>query len=174
MSSFLNHLESLAIGISKPAALIGVLGLLMIAVITIATVVARSVFNAPLVWGHDVASLIIIVVVATCFPTGVMQRKHVAIEFLGAALGPRGERVLNTFAALITTIAMVVIAWQVTKLAGQEAAMRGSTIVARIPTAPVWWLAAGIVWLSVPMQLLVTFQAAVGRNAANQSAGGEV
>ncbi|WP_323037627.1 TRAP transporter small permease [Pararhodobacter sp.] len=163
MSRLLDRLQRLGIQISKPTAIIGVLGLLMIAIITILTVTARAVFNHPIVWGHDVASLIIIVVVATCFPTGVMLRKHVAIEFLGSALGPKGARVLDFFGALVTAFALTVLAWQMSVIADQETAYNSTTVVTRIPTGPVWWLASIIVWVSVPLQFVVTFQILTGK-----------
>lgn len=163
MSNTVDRLYQLAKQISKPTAIIGVLGLLMIALITIVSVTARAVFSYPIIWGHDIASLIIIIVVATCFPTGVMLRKHVAIEFLGAGLGPKWAKRLDTFGALVTTIALGFVAWQMSVLAGQEVAYNTSTIVAQIPTGPVWWAAAIIVWVSVPMQLIVTLHIATGK-----------
>jgi len=163
MSSSIDRLHTLATRISKPTAIIGVLGLFMIAVITIVSVTARAVFSYPIVWGHDIASLIIIIVVATCFPTGVMLRKHVAIEFLGHALGRKWSQRLDFFGALVTAIALTVLAWQMTVIAGQEVAYNTSTIVARIPTGPVWWLAAVIVWITVPMQFIVTLYIAAGK-----------
>lgn len=162
MLRILDRLQQLGIQISKPTAIIGVLGLFLIAVITIATVVARAVFNYPLIWGHDLASLIIIVVVATCFPTGVMLRKHVAIEFLGDGLGAKWYRRLDFFGALVTAIALAVLAWQMSVIADQETAYNSSTIVARIPTGPVWWLASILVWASVPLQFIVTFHILTG------------
>jgi len=163
MSSTIDRLYKLANQISKPTAIIGVLGLFMIAAITIISVTARAVFSYPIIWGLDIAGLIIIIVVATCFPTGVMLRKHVAIEFLGGALGHKWSQRLDFFGALVTGIALTVLAWQMTVLAGQEVAYNTSTIVARIPTGPVWWLAAIIVWVSVPMQFIVAFRIAAGK-----------
>lgn len=163
MSSTIDRLHQLCTRISKPTAIIGVLGLFMIAAITIVSVVARAVFSYPIIWGHDIASLIIIIVVATCFPTGVMLRKHVAIEFLGAGLGPKWSQRLDFFGALVTAIALTFLAWQMTVIAGQEVAYNTSTIVARIPTGPVWWLAAIIVWVTVPMQFIVTLWIASGK-----------
>jgi len=160
-----DRLERLSIGLSRPTALIGILGLMLIALITVASVVARAVFNYPLIWAHDASSLLIIIIVATCFPTGVMLRKHVAIEFLGGALGSRAHRWLTAFGALVTSAALAVLAWQMTVIAGQETAGHASTVVARIPTGPLWWLAAVIVWVSVPMQGLVTLLIITGKVA---------
>ena len=160
MFPIIDRLQSLGMQISKPTAIIGVLGLFLIAIITVLSVTARAVFNSQIIWGHDVASLIIIIVVATCFPTGVMLRKHVAIEFLGAGLGPKWTRYLDTFGALVTAIALTFLVWQMTVIAEQETAYNTSTIVTRIPTGPVWWLAAIIVWVSVPLQFIVTARVA--------------
>lgn len=163
MSALLDRLEIFADRLSKPTAIVGILGLLLIALITIATVIARAVFNYPIVWGHDAASLIVIVLVAACFPAGVMQRKHIAIEFLNPVVGQTGQRILGAMAAVFTAVALTVVAWQVTVVAGEETAARATTIVARIPTGPAWWIAAAVVWAAVPMQIIVTFQAAAGR-----------
>lgn len=163
MSSIIDRLHLLCTRISKPTAIIGVLGLFMIAIITIISVTAREVFSYPIIWGLDIAGLIIIIVVATCFPTGVMLRKHVAIEFLGAALGRKWTQRLDFFGALVTAIALTVLAWQMTVVAGQEVAYNTSTIVVRIPTGPVWWLAAVIVWVTVPMQFIVALYIASGK-----------
>ncbi|WP_341864212.1 TRAP transporter small permease [Gymnodinialimonas sp. 57CJ19] len=162
MSRIVDTLHRVVTQISKPTAIIGILGLLAIACVTLASVTARAVFNSAIVWAHDAASLIIIIVVATCFPTGVLLRKHVAIEFLGGALGPRWTRILDTFGAVITTVALAVLAWQMTVIAGQEVAYNSTTTVARIPTGPVWWAAAIIVCVSVPMQVIVTLRIAAG------------
>ncbi len=162
MSRFIDRLQTLGEQISKPTAIIGVLGLLMIALVTIATVVARAVFNYPIIWGHDFATLVIIIVVATCFPTGVMLRKHVAIEFLGNALGGKWSRRLDFFGALVTSAALSVLAWRMTVIAQEETAYNTSTIVAQIPTGPVWWLAAILVWASVPLQFIVTLHIIAG------------
>lgn len=162
MPRIIERAQSFGLLISKPTAIVGVLGLLMIATVTIMSVVARAVFNAPLVWGHDLSTLIIIIVVATCFPTGVMLRKHIAIEFLGSALGPRGQRILDTLGALVTAVALTGLAWQMTVVASEETAYKTTTIVTRIPMWPVWWTAAALVWASVPLQLVVLLNVALG------------
>ena len=65
---------------------------------------------------------------------------------------------------VILTIALGFVAWQMSVLAGQEVAYKTSTIVVRIPTGPVWWVAAIIVWISVPMQAIVTLHIASGKH----------
>ncbi len=155
--SLLLRAERWSEAISKPTAIIGVAFLLVASSLTIADVFSRWVFSKPLIFIHDLFGLSIILVVAATFPTGVLQRKHVAIDFFGTWLGRRASRVLDSFAALMTAVFLAVVAWQVTDVAINKAAINDYTYVLRIPTAPVWWFAAIIIWISVPMQIVVFF-----------------
>ena len=141
--------------ISKPTAIIGVVFLLLASGLTITDVVSRWIFSKPLIFIHDLFGLSIILVVAATFPTGVLQRKHVAIQFFGTWLGRHASRVLDAFAALLTAVFLAVVAWQVTEVAINKASINDYTYVLRVPTAPVWWFAAIIIWISVPMQIVV-------------------
>jgi len=155
--SLLLRAERLSEAVSKPTAIIGVIFLLAASGLTIADVVSRWAFGKPLIFIHDLFGLSIILVVAATFPTGVLQRKHVAIQFFGTWLGRHASRRLDAFAALMTAIFLAVVAWQVTLVAMDKAAINDFTYVLRLPTAPVWWFAAIIIWISVPMQVVVFF-----------------
>lgn len=166
--SLLLRAERLSIAISKPTAIIGVIFLLAASGLTIADVFSRWVLGKPLIFIHDLFGLSIILVVAATFPTGVLQRKHVAIQFFGTWLGRHASRVLDSFAALMTAIFLAVVAWQVTEVAITKGEINDYTYVLRIPTAPVWWFAAIIIWISVPMQIVVFFlQLTSGKTSHN-------
>ena len=150
--------DRLAEAVSKPTALIGVSGLLIIAILTIVDVLSRTMTGTPFIGMHDLFGLVIIIVVATSFPTGVLLRKHVAIEFLGKGLGSRAHRYLDFFGALVLTFFLIIIAWQVTDFAWDKMMANEYTFVLQWKTAPAWWIAAAIIWLSVPMQILVTLR----------------
>ncbi|WP_204114506.1 TRAP transporter small permease [Shimia biformata] len=154
-NSRLNQLVAAANWISKPTALIGILALLGIAILTIANVLGRWLLNQPLIGIHDLFGLAIVIVVAACFPTGVMQRRHVSIKFLGLALGPKATRVLDSVAALVLAVFLAIIAWQVTVEAIEKTSSGEYTLVLKLLTGPVWWAASLILWISVPMQLVV-------------------
>ena len=154
--------------ISKPTAIVGLLALLSVAVLTIINVLARWLLDQPLVGVHDLYGLVIVVVVAACFPTGVMQRKHVAIRFLGPALGRNATRWLDTFGALMTMVLLGIIAWQVTDEALTKIETGEYTLVLKIATAPVWFAAAIILWISVPMQAVVTINTAADKDSKSE------
>ncbi|WP_313137406.1 TRAP transporter small permease [Paracoccus jeotgali] len=154
-NNLLLRVEKWSEAISKPTAIIGVAFLLLASGLTIADVVSRWLFGKPLIFVPDLFGLSIILVVAATFPTGVLQRKHVAIDFFGTWLGRHASRILDSLAALATALFLAVLAWQVTEVAISKAAENDYTYVMRLPTAPVWWLAAIIIWISVPMQFIV-------------------
>ena len=168
MLEVLRQAHRVANWISKPAALLGVLALLGVAGLTIANILGRWLLNAPIIGTHDLFGLVIIIVVAACFPTGVMQRKHVAIQFLGAGLGPKAGRAFDTFAAFLTAAFLAIIAWQLTIDAIDRMQSGEYTLVLKIATAPVWLVAAIAVWVSVPMQLVVTAMLATGLEQGEQ------
>ncbi|WP_281982490.1 TRAP transporter small permease [Thalassorhabdomicrobium marinisediminis] len=161
--------ERLSEMISKPTAIIGVAFLLVASGLTIADVVSRWVFSKPLIFVHDLFGLSIILVVAATFPTGVLQRKHVAIQFFGTWMGRHASRILDSFAALMTAVFLAVVAWQVTDVAMTKAEINDYTYVLRLPTAPVWWAAAIIIWISVPMQVVVFFLRLLGADTPKTS-----
>lgn len=167
--SLLLRAERWSEAISKPTAIVGVAFLLIASGLTIADVFSRWVFSKPLIFVHDLFGLSIILVVAATFPTGVLQRKHVAIEFFGSWLGRHASRVLDSLAALLTAIFLAVVAWQVTDVALSKAATNDYTYVLRLPTAPVWMFAAAIIWISVPMQVLVFLLQAFGIRQPNSA-----
>ena len=141
--------------ISKPTALVGVLGLLGVAILTIANVLGRWLLDSPFIGIHDLFGLVVIFVVAACFPTGVMQRKHVAIRFLGAGLGPNATRILDSIDALTTAGFLALIAWQVSIEAVNKMSTGEYTLVMKLSTGPIWVIASIVLWVSVPMQLVV-------------------
>lgn len=167
--SLLLRAERWSEAISKPTAIVGVAFLLVASGLTIADVFSRWVFSKPLIFVHDLFGLSIILVVAATFPTGVLQRKHVAIQFFGTWVGRHASRVLDSLAALLTAVFLAVVAWQVTDVAMNKAAINDYTYVLRIPTAPVWWFAAIIIWISVPMQLVVFLLRLLGQEAQKPS-----
>src|SRR6266850_485402 len=64
-------------------------------------------------------------------------------------------RVLDAFAALAALAVIGAMAWQFTVFAGKIARVGETTWILKIPTAPFWYVVAGILWLAVAVQLIV-------------------
>lgn len=68
-------------------ALLGFAGLLLLAVMTSLDALLRSAFSAPLHGVNDVSAVVMAVVIASCIPANLAQRRNIAVEVLGASPG---------------------------------------------------------------------------------------
>lgn len=152
---------------TRRVAFIGLLGLLSVAIVIMVDVLLRWIFLAPIMGFEEVASLLYAVVVATCFPAGLIQGHNITIRFLGKGLGPRIELWLESFGTLLTLVFFFLVAWQIGDVAYDEMIHDRTTLTLRMPTAPWWWVVATVLTLCLPVQVMVTViafvRAATGR-----------
>lgn len=130
---------------------------MVLAAMTLADGLMRWLANSPIEGVRDAGALIVAVAVACCLPVGLMERSNVTIRLGGALLGPRAGRVLDALAALAVGAVIGALAWQFTVFAGKIARAGETTWILKIPTAPFWYVVAGILWLAVLVQLIVIF-----------------
>ena len=112
MDRLVDSLERATIRATRVIALIGLAALLILAIITMADVGMRWLFNSPLEVVADTNRLMVAIVIATFFPMAIAERHHVTIRFLGTALGPRASAWLDLFGSVFTTAFFAVLAWQ--------------------------------------------------------------
>lgn len=163
------RLEHFVREFSKWLALLGLLGLVALALVTIADVMMRWLFASPIDGVSDLYRLIIAVVVASFFPSAFAERSHIAIHFLSAILRTRGRRIMAAFAALVTFGYACVLAWQLVRYTGEVYATGETTWLLGISVTPWWMAATAFIVLCVPVQLVVFMVEASGRagDAAN-------
>lgn len=90
-------------------ALIGFASLVAICLVTMYDGLARYV-GLPRVPGfRDFGEVIFAVLIASCFPIGLLRNQNIAITFLGAALGRRANAILNLFAAVLVLAGFLII-----------------------------------------------------------------
>lgn len=139
-------------------ALIGFAGLVVICLVTMYDGLARYL-GFPRVYGlRDFGEVIFAVLIACCFPIGLLRNQNIAITFLGQGLGKRfGQgptRWLNLFAAILTLVAFVMITSALIDRAaglGNRTTRTGVMIV-----APWVWATTIILCLAVVIQVWVT------------------
>ncbi|MGX1096273.1 TRAP transporter small permease [Amorphus sp. MBR-141] len=150
-----DEIESRLSRVSRASGIVGIGGLLLVAVLTVADILARWLLGAPLAGIDDVTKLAIIVVISACFSAGLFERRQIQIRFLGALLGRHASAVLDAFAALATTLMFVLITWQMGVYAGEVTQSGETTFLLRIPVGPIWWAATIFFGLCVPLQAVV-------------------
>lgn len=149
-------LEAQAKKIAYSIAIIGLLCLVALAIATVADVLMRWLFNSPIHGVHDLYKLVIAVVVGSFFPLALTERHHIAIRFLGSAVGGRVNHWLNNFANFALLAFLVVMAWQLVIYVFELADTGETTWILQWSVAPWWGVATACVILSIPIQFLVT------------------
>ncbi len=152
----LEEIERRLSHVSRITGGVGVCGLLVVAVLTVADILARWLANAPLAGVDDISKLTIIVVIAACFSAGLFERRQIQIQFLGSALGARASAIFDAFGAIATTVMFALMTWQVAIYAADVTSTGETTFLLRIPVGPVWWIATILLAACIPMQAIVS------------------
>ena len=151
----LQRLERIGLGATRALSVAGLLLLMALAAMTLADGLLRWLANRPIEGVRDLGAVIVAVAVCCCIPVGLMERANISIRVAKDLLGERASRVLEAFAALAALVVIGAMAWQFTVYAGKIARVGETTWILKIPTAPFWYLVAGILWLAVAVQLIV-------------------
>lgn len=83
-------------------------------------VLLRHVFNAPLLWGNEVSSLILLIVFFACLPLCTVRRGHVRMGLLYDRFPKHIQRVADVLAGLAGILLTGALAYQ-SILSGHEA-----------------------------------------------------
>jgi TRAP-type C4-dicarboxylate transport system permease small subunit len=151
----LQRLERIGLGATRALSVAGLLLLMALAAMTLADGLLRWLANRPIEGVRDLGAVIVAVAVCCCIPVGLMERANISIRVAKDLLGEHASRVLDAFAALAALAVIGAMAWEFTVYAGKIARVGETTWILKIPTAPFWYLVAGILWLAVAVQLIV-------------------
>lgn len=150
-------LESRIIGWTRVVSLIGLVGLLMLAAMTVAEALLRWLLDFPMLGIADVSTLVITVAVASCFPLVFAERRNITVRLVGNLLGPRIFMLLEAFGYLVSIGIFCLMVWQLWIVTDVVAASNETTVVVRLPIAP-WYRAATLLLaLCVPVQVVVFY-----------------
>ena len=151
---FVFRLESRITRWTRAIAVVGFVALLVVSLTTMLDVLLRWVANAPIKGLHDINGLAIAIVIASCFPLVVAERRNISIRFLGEALGVRASRWLEALGSGMLLAFVAAIGWQLALYTAGLAEAGRTTWHLRIPVTPYWAVAAGVVLLCIPAQAI--------------------
>jgi TRAP-type C4-dicarboxylate transport system permease small subunit len=151
----LTALERRARGFCKWLALLGLVGLVALAFLSIADVLMRWLFSSPIDGVSDVYRLLIAIVVASFFPASFAERGHISIHFLAAIMPRRGHKALTVLAATVTLAFTVVLGWQFILYCREVYSAGETTWLLGLNVTPWWAVATAFLLLCIPIQLIV-------------------
>jgi TRAP-type C4-dicarboxylate transport system permease small subunit len=171
MKAWSDRPESRDNPVARFCALFGMLALVAFALMTIADVLMRWLFNSPINGVADTGPLIVAIVAAAFFPISLAGRHHVSIGFLGGLLGPRATVWLEAFASLVTWVFFILLAWQIVRYTVELRQLGQTTWVVQIPIAPWWVVVSFFIVVCIAVQVSVVIAAFF--RAKNWRDGGE-
>jgi TRAP-type C4-dicarboxylate transport system permease small subunit len=125
--------------------------LLVISIATLADVLLRWLFSAPIHGFYDFAALTTALACSACFPGLIARRGNISIRFAGRLLGPRATRALDTFGALLTAVFFAAMAWQYVRFTAEVMRAGERLPILQVVVWP-WW---SIVTLMIAATALV-------------------
>lgn len=143
--------------LTQTVAIIGFVGLVVMALLIFYDGAARWL-GAPRISGFaDFGEVIFPLVIASCFPAGLLRQTNVTVRVTGKLAGPRVNAALEFLAALITLIFFAILVWQFVLLTAKYGAAGRTTRTIGVPLAPWWWGTTAIMALCIPVQVVVTW-----------------
>ena len=159
MSSF-EQIDRALKRFTRMIALIGLVGLLTLALATVLDVMLRWIFNSPIVGLNDTYSLFAALIIASCLPLCIYRRGTITIRFVGNIFGPRARNILDVFGGLVSLIIFSIMAWQLWRYTDQLARDGETTWVLNWPVSPWWRLVSILIIICVPVTLITVIQSA--------------
>lgn len=138
-------------------ALVGLVGLVAVALVTIADVLMRWLLSMPVDGVSEISRLVVAVSIASFFPMALAERHHISIEFLGAALGPRARLWIDALAHLVTSVFFMVLGWQFILYTLEIGESGETTWLLAWVVAPWWWVTTVFMLICVPVQVLIFY-----------------
>ncbi len=143
--------------ITQTVAIVGFCGLVVMALLIFYDGVARTV-NAPRISGFsDFGEFIFPLVIASCFPAGLLRQTNVTVRVLGNLFPGRFNASLELFASLVTLAFFAVLVWQFIDLSANYTEAGRTTRTIHIPLGPFWWITTAIMAICIPVQVYVVW-----------------
>jgi len=114
-------------------------------------VVARYVFNAPIIWSGEAVSHLLIIVLLFGIPECTRQDGHIRMDLLSRRMPRWGSRTVEALYALIGIVVFVLIAKKTT---GEIGYLRSIPETTEFLHLPIWLYYLGIAILSALMVLM--------------------
>lgn len=155
MPDWTRDLEMLSTRWTRVLALVGLLGLLVQSIVTVCDVLLRALFSLPIHGLSDLYELVVIFMVAACFPASLAGRHQITIRFLGKVVPWRVREMLELFGHALMLAVFVAMGWQLVLYTLSLFETGQTTWLLGIPMGPSWAVATVLILLGIPVQAIV-------------------
>lgn len=136
--------------------------LLAMALMSVYSIVGRSLLDAPVLGDYELVQMMSAVAVTMALPWCQMVNGHVIVDFFTARAGARTNAVLDAMAALLLAICAFALAWRTTVATIEFMSNRDASMLLNLPT---WWgyLPMGPSFLLLGLVALYTLWQQIGK-----------
>lgn len=156
-----HHAEGLPVRVARPLhaviALACAVLLLAMMGLTVADVLGRYLFNAPIKGATELTELMLAATIFLGLPAATMDREHVTVDLLTDRLSGLFDRLRRPVILLATAAVQLLIGWRIWVTAMEVASYGGTTPSLELPVAPVGFLAAMLCAVSALVMLAQIF-----------------
>ena len=151
----LERLENRLVQITRPIAFIGVVGMLIVACITVFDVLSRWLANRGVTGLTEVVAMVFAVAVAACIPSGVARRVNLRIDILRHWITGRLEAWMNVVGAGLLCLFFSLLMWRIFIYAASLADQGRTTTILLWPMAPFMYAVAVLLGAASIIQVVV-------------------
>jgi len=148
--------QAFAIRWLRVVALIGFTAMMIGAAVVTSDALLRSFANKPIRGLAEIIDVSTAIVVASCFPIGLAQRRNIRIQLLNNYLGLHARLFADVVADIILLGFVGLLAAELISYTAEAIRLNERSLILQIPAAPFWITTSAIMALSVPAQLLIT------------------
>lgn len=126
---------------SRACAMLGGVLFMLMAVMTVASVIGRAAFATPVPGDVEMTQYAVAVAISACLPYCLFSGGNLIVDFFTTNASVRLKRILDVIGAVTLALAMALFAWRT--FAGLIA-VRAAAETSMVISMPLWWAYAGM------------------------------
>jgi len=151
-----DRIEALLRRIAQPVAFAGVMGMLVVAAVTVVAVLLRWSGMGGITAMNEIVAMLFSVAISATLPAATAQRVHLKIDLLGAWMGPRMRLWLQMAGSLLLLLFLFLLAREVQAYAGRMLVGGRTTPILGWSVGPFMFAVAALFWATVAVQAVLT------------------
>lgn len=126
-------------------------------ILTVVDVVGRYIFTAPVPGAFEATEIMLVLIVFVGLPIVTGRNEHVSVLLFYDRAPAYLTPILRILARVLTAVAMGVAAWLLYGVANELASYGDTTVLLRIPLAPVAYAAAALSAVATIVAVIAVF-----------------